>query len=265
MTLSPQIRAATLAGGANNQDRYVIGDGFVAVLDGATSSVPLAQDAGWYAEQLGDALRGTIGSSPTLPDAVERAIATVRDRHGLTAPTAPTSTVAIARWDETVVDTYVLGDTSVLLFGPEGTTLLVDRRMAQVAVEHRAAAAAHLADGRGYDTHHRQILTEIRAQEMAWRNRSGGYWIAGIEPEAAAHGLTRTVDRAGLRGLAIASDGIPAAVVDDEWPVTSPERLLQDCHDQERTDPVGRRRPRSKPHDDKTLVVVTFPADASKR
>ena len=45
------VRAATLAGASNNQDRFVVGDGFTAVLDGATSVAgDRSHDPGWYAE-----------------------------------------------------------------------------------------------------------------------------------------------------------------------------------------------------------------------
>lgn len=55
------IRAATLAGTSNNQDRYVVGDRFAAVLDGSTSVAgDRSHDPGWYAEQLAQALSESV-------------------------------------------------------------------------------------------------------------------------------------------------------------------------------------------------------------
>lgn len=55
------ITTATLAGSTNNQDRLVVGDGFAAVLDGATSVAgDRSHDPGWYAGQLALALRETV-------------------------------------------------------------------------------------------------------------------------------------------------------------------------------------------------------------
>lgn len=167
------IQAATLAGGSNNQDRYVMGDGFAVVLDGVTS---------------------------------------------------------------------VAGDRS-----------------------HDPAYRARLAAGHGYDVEHRALLLALQADQARRRNRPGGYWIAGAEPEAAAHGITTVEDRSGVAALLLASDGVdperhPEAttwrdLVGDAKRYGA-ARVLQDIHDAEAADPDGRRWPRSKRHDDKTLVVI---------
>ena len=263
------IRAATLAGASNNQDRYVVGDGFAAVLDGATSVAgDRSHDPGWYAEQLGHAISETMSSGGPIADAVADAIRMVRDAHGLTPDTSPTSTVAIARWSDDVVETYALGDSYVVALCADGTeSVYTDDRLDVVGAPERAAYRTRLAAGHGYDVDHRALLLALQAEQAQHRNRSGGYWIAGAEPEAGRHGIATAERRSGITALLLASDGVdperyPQAVdwrgLADDAHRYGAARVLQDIHDAEASDLDGHRWPRSKVHDDKTLVIVSF-------
>lgn len=68
-----KIRAATLAGGRNNQDRYSYGDGWAVVLDGASSlrtQIAPKTVGGTqinYAKHSADSCRGQVRISETLP------------------------------------------------------------------------------------------------------------------------------------------------------------------------------------------------------
>jgi hypothetical protein len=263
------VRAATLAGASNNQDRYVVGDGFAAVLDGATSVAgDRSHDPGWYAEQLAQAISETMPRRGPIADAVADAIRRVRDVHGLTPSTSPTSTVAIARWSDDVVETYALGDSYVVVVRADGTeSVHTDDRLEAVGAPERAAYRTRLAAGHGYDVGHRGLLLALQAEQAQHRNQPGGYWIAGAEPEAGHHGITTTDTRSGITALLLASDGVdperyPQAVdwrgLADDAHRYGEARVLQDIHDAEAVDLDGRRWPRSKPHDDKTLVTVSF-------
>ena len=82
-------------------------------------------------------------------------------------------------------------------------------------------------------------------------------------PVPTAAELARLLEADGV--LLLASDGVdpehhPEATtwrdLVDEARRYGAARVLQDIHDAEAADPDGRRWPRSKRHDDKTLVVV---------
>ncbi|MFC7023767.1 hypothetical protein ACFQHV_11510 [Promicromonospora thailandica] len=259
--------AATLAGASRNQDRYVIGERFAAVLDGATSVAgDRSHDPGWYAEQLADAIEKTVPQGGSLAGAVEEAIRAVRDAHGLTAETTPTSTVALARWSNDTVETYMLGDSYGVIFYADGTEAVhTDDRLDAVAVNERAAYRKRLAEGHGYDKGHRALMLDLQAEQARRCNRPEGYWIAGAHPEAARHGITSVEGRAGVSALVLASDGVdparhPEATtwhdLYDEARQHGPAHVLQRIHEAESTDPGGQRWPRAKLHDDKTLVCV---------
>ncbi|MGI5190384.1 hypothetical protein ACQEVI_19775 [Promicromonospora sp. CA-289599] len=261
--------AATLAGASRNQDRYVTGDRFAAVLDGATSVAgDRSHDPGWYAEQLADAIEKTVPQGGSLAGAVEEAIRAVCDAHGLTRDTTPTSTIALARWSDDTVETYMLGDSYGVVLYADGTEAVhTDDRLDTVAADERAAYRKRLAVGHGYDDDHRALLLDLQAEQARRCNRPGGYWIAGAQPEAARHGITTTEGRAGVSAFVLASDGVDPARHPDattwrdlynEARCDGAGATLRRIHDAETTDPDGRRWPRAKLHDDKTFVVVEF-------
>jgi serine/threonine protein phosphatase PrpC len=261
--------AATLAGASRNQDRYITGDCFAAVLDGATSVAgDRSHDPGWYAGQLADAIEKTVPQGGSLAGAVEEAIRAVRDAHGLTPETTPTSTVALARWSDDTVETYTLGDSYAVILYADGTEAVhTDDRLDAVAINERAAYRKRLAEGYGYDGGHRALLLDLQAEQARRCNRPDGYWIAGAQPEAARHGITSVEGRAGISALVLASDGVdparhPLATtwhdLYDEAIEHGLDQVLYRIHDAESDDPNGRRWPRSKAHDDKTLLAVSL-------
>ncbi|GGM34371.1 hypothetical protein GCM10010102_32400 [Promicromonospora citrea] len=247
----------------------MVGRGFAMVLDGATSVAgDRSHDPGWYAGRLADVLARELPGGRPIPDLVAAAIAEVRDTDGLKAETSPTCTVAIARWTDDVVEAYSLCDSLVVVLGTDGSEVVhTDDDLGAAVGARRAAYRARLAAGLGYDEGHRQLLVELQEVQARWRNRPGGYWVAGTEPEAAYHAVTSTVARVDVAGLVLATDGVdlerhPIArtwrEVYDEALRSGPEQVLHDLHAAEEADPDGRRWARSKRHDDKTLVVVPF-------
>lgn len=57
-------------------------------------------------------------------------------------------------------------------------------------------------------------------------------------------------------GVLAAADATSWRDLYDEATGSGPEQVLARIHDTEEVDPYGRRWPRSKRHDDKTLVTV---------
>lgn len=265
------IAAATRKGsGRTNQDRYLFGPNFAAVLDGASSfsDEPHQQDGGWYAETLAAKLRELLTDEPEdpLPRLVEHAIDAVATEHDLRPATSPTSTIALARWDDEHVEIYVLGDSTVAIIHPDGSeNAYSDDRMAAIGGDLRRAYRERLAAGKGFDDHHRQLLRSLQAEQATWRNRKDGYWISGANPEAGGHGLFRNVTIECVESLVLATDGVASGVTSYNlfqcWRTlceVEPESALDRVEASEMADVSGRRWPRSKTRDDKTLLIVTF-------
>ena len=255
-----------------NQDHAIVVDGALAVLDGATSWLPQDpdQDGGWYARTLGAELTLLLpGHDRSLADLLAEAIATIRDRHRLDPVHSPTSTVSILRWDDETLETLVLADSPVVVYPRSGDPDVVhDSRLDAVAAHQRRAYREHLRTGRRYGTSFEQLLVALQTEEGAWRNRDGGFWVAGAIPDAARHALVRRWDVGNIaRGVAL-TDGAAAGVTDygtDDWgtlgkalAAAGPSAVVDAVHSLEAGDPDGLAWPRSKRHDDKTIALVQF-------
>ena len=261
------VTAATLAGGDKNQDRYAYGDGWAFVLDGASSFVKTRpeHDGGWYADHLKQELSAglTVHSQRATPEIVEDAIRTVAGLHGDDADSCPTSTIALARWDTETVEVYLLGDSAAVLISVnDNEEVLADPRLAEVAPAIRGAYRSRIAAGHGFDERHRELLQSLQAKQAQVRNRADGYWIAGADPDAAHHGLTARRPLNEIECVILASDGAAAGLrygAFQSWSMLAKQPLdlaLQTVHMMEGQDGGGAKWPRSKPHDDKTVVCV---------
>lgn len=260
------ISAATLAGGERNQDRYAYGEGWAFVLDGASSfsRAKPEHDGGWYAERLMRALSKGLssGSSRSVSSVVSEAIQVTANAHGHDRDSCPTSTIALARWDKDHVETYVLGDTTAAAILQSGEEVLTDTRINAIADHIREGYRSRLAAGHGFDERHRESLVRLQMAQFEARNVPDGYWIAGADPIAADHGLTAKYPRSSTQALVLASDGAAAGMrygIFARWSQAlerTPHDVLGLVHSSEEMDPDALRWPRSKVHDDKTLVTI---------
>ncbi|WP_338750165.1 hypothetical protein [Janibacter alittae] len=264
------ISAATLAGGEKNQDRYAYGDDWAFVLDGASSFATdqPEHDGGWYAERLKNALVEELTSNPddATTDIVARAIDVAASAHD-DPETCPTSTIALARWSSETVEAYVLGDSTVALIGEGDETVLTNTRVADVAPSLRKEYRSRLRQGHGFDEEHRALLQDLQEHQAMARNRPGGYWIAGAEPKAANKADLIAVQRDTLTAIVLASDGAASCVTYKTVPTwgrfaaIGPHNAVHATHAIEAADSNASQWPRSKPHDDKTAIVIDLSGD----
>jgi serine/threonine protein phosphatase PrpC len=265
-----KVDAATLAGGSSNQDAYAVLEHALVVLDGASTYPPSTpgRDGGWYARTLLDVLCDRLpGFDSALACILTGAIAQIRDDHQL-HPGGPSSTVLVTRINDETLDFLVLGDSTLVIQHPDDTcTALTDDRLAHVAVAERQAYLQRLRDGGGYDSQHTHLLADVQAAQRLARNHPDGYWIAECDPEAARHGISRTLPIDQVKALLLLTDGAASGVttygVPNTWPelvrqvvLARPGQVLDDLHQLEETDPAGQRWPRAKPHDDKTAILL---------
>ena len=100
------------------------------------------------------------------------------------------------------------------------------------------------------------------------RNHEKGFWVAEANPQAAHHAVTHRIPLEQVARVVSMTDGASAGVDTYHTPPTwrealelietAPQSYLQYVHQIEASDPHGTRWPRTKTHDDKTLVVATF-------
>ncbi|HEX6341617.1 protein phosphatase 2C domain-containing protein [Umezawaea sp.] len=238
------IRTAERAApGRPTEDRVFTTANAVVVLDGVTSTRPPDNNGAWYAQTLGEELVDLLASGGDLADLLAAAINRVTTRHGLVPGDSPASTVAIARWTGTEVDTLVLADSPIITFG-RTTEVIADTRLAAL-----------------------RPITASRVPLL--RNRPNGYWVAEADPRAAHQAKRKTLPRSAVEKVIIATDGVSCAVDDyqifDTWQSVldlitekGPEAVLDRIRAAELSDPNHTRWPRTKTHDDQALALINF-------
>lgn len=234
------------------EDRVIALGNAVVLLDGATASHPGRPSPAWYADTLAHRIACGLRADPDAPlaDVLGAAIEWIRDEHRLTPRRAPSSTVAITRWTADRLDSLVLADSPIAVFGPstmDTYEVLADDRLAVLRDAGRLPTVA--------------AVDELR-------NTEGGFWVAEADPSAARHALvdSRPLDSVGA--VALASDGVSAGVDDYglfDWrelresaTKNGADAVLRAIRRAERGDPDRTRWPRGKVHDDQALAIVDF-------
>lgn len=118
----------------------------------------------------------------------------------------------------------------------------------------------HIEQAFRFNARHGEILQALPRVEAAHRNRIGGYWIAGENPQAANYAISGRISRHSTDGLLLCTDGFCGSSNEGLPPVVRPTE--SECLRRraiEKGDSSGTRWPRPKPHGDMT-VVRTVPA-----
>lgn len=253
-----------------NEDWWASSETVAIVLDGATirTDTGCVHGLPWFVRQLGTALFSAAQNVATpLPAAIKQAIEHVVDQHAdtcdLTHPGTPSAAIGIVRDTGDRIDWASLGDVTVLVDTiNDGVCMTSDNRVSYTAQDERAECDRHLL---GTDEKMNAIHA-MKPKELAARNIEGGYWIASVNPAAAKHALTGSVQRRAAQSFAVYSDGLARAF--DFGRATSASQLLDQLHRQgpaqtinavreaEREDPLGKAVPRNKATDDATAVVA---------
>jgi len=261
--------ATDSAPGRPNEDFAAASDDLVVVLDGAT--VPGALETGcshgtrWFARALGvEIFRLAEDSNRNLVDSLAEAIKDLADRHAHTCdvghPGHPSATVAILRETEDGFEYLVLADSTVAIETTASVQAITDDRLDHVATEYHDALNA----AKNGSTEHATAVSSLTLALRQYRNVTGGYWVAAVDPDAAYEAITGSVARNEVRSAAIMTDG--ASIICDrfgvlDWPQVfhrlheaGPMGLIRDVREQELSDSTGERWKRSKVHDDATAV-----------
>jgi hypothetical protein len=275
MIMTPRIEVAERPGvgldGAvrPSEDVVVVLPNAVVLLDGATSLDPDLPSGGWYASRLAGELAGRLAGYPDtdLADLLAAAIKTVARDHELTPGRSPSSTVALLRWTDDVIEGLVLADSPIVAITTGGVDVLADTRIDRMP--RGAGYRDRLSAGGGYDENHLAALQKAVETTARRRNVDGGFWVAEADPEAAHRAERRRWPRDNVSAVLMATDGVTCGLepygVFQDWQgihdlaaAEGPEAVLDRVRAAEQTDPNGTRWPRPKPHDDQALVIADF-------
>jgi hypothetical protein len=254
----------------SNEDFAAASPSVAVVLDGL--SAPPALGTGcihgtpWFVVQLGTLLMSAAATAAEEPlqDLVASAIRRVADSHvhtcDLEHPGTPSSSLAILREQDQIVEYLLLFDSVIVADGPSGLTVVTDRRVDAFAQQEHLATREHPIGSPA----HRDRVQQLVAAQRHHRNQPGGYWVAGAKPMAAYLAVTGSWLRAQVRRAALLSDGVSClvevyAAMDwtellDSLQQHGPAHIICRVRELEDADPTGARWPRYKRSDDATAA-----------
>ena len=259
----PILRAERSNGSRPTEDRIFTTKNAVMVLDGASQPEPTERNGAWIADQLGADLAKRLSSQPHLDlgEALESSIRQVTQQYEIRPNQSPSTTVAMVRWDASMVDVLVLCDSPVVVVDrSNGFHFIRDDRLDAIGKGDRPAI--------GFRTENPELWKELVDFQRSRRNQPEGYWVAEAVPEAARHAIRASFPFDEVAMILAMTDGVSAGVdcygVPADWQTAvdiaanEPAKLLDLVHSTEASDPEGRRWPRSKCHDDKAIAVLRF-------
>jgi hypothetical protein len=231
MVKTMHIARAQIPSTDQSDDRIVVAPHAIAVLDGASAFVPLPVQAASYADALGKRLIDLLATEQhtDLRTLLSNAIGHVAAQLGLRPGHSPSSTVSIVRERGKRVDVLVLGDSPVIVGTREAAHLIVDKRLDQLPTPERDLYRERLTTGSGFDEQHSALLADLQHHQAQYRNRTGGYWIAEADPDAATHANCYSFSRDSVNWVIVATDGaadpLQALGLDDWHALARGERV----------------------------------------
>lgn len=197
-------------------DRYVFdeGAGWAAVIDGATDVGPIRiypeaeSDAAKYADLLAAAFVAAPVGPDETPDAYfRRLLPSVSDAATKAArvpfkdvplSSCPTAAATWVRIASGRIEGATLGDSIAIVRTPEGAVTVIGEPGKPGDEQARA----------------RTILQRSEAERLKWlqdtravHNTPGGYWVFGVQPEAAAHIVHQSADAPAGSHVLMMTDG----------------------------------------------------------
>ncbi len=251
-----------------DDDRVLVMENAVIVLDGSSGSGDGSIKPGIFAERIGQYLAAEITQHPEtdLKICLEHALDKEITEFGLQSGVRPSTTISIFRLSHGQAEVLVLGDSPVVVGGTSFSQVITDSRIDDLDLEEVRKYRERLQSGSGYDPEHERLVAILRQRQGDYRNRPGGFWVACDDPKAAQHALVTRFDAAVVRWVVMATDGVAKPLMHlgwDDWGQIARldgaqlKVLLERCHRWEAEDDSdGVSPPRAKCHDDKTLVAI---------
>lgn len=254
-----------------SEDFVLAANNIAVVLDGLGTPAGLGtgcrHGTQWYVTQLGFLTSKHAATHPeqSLPDALAEAITDVNASHSSTCdlshPGTPSSSVTILRIHNHTIDYLVLHDSTIVLDGPSGSTVLTDVR-AHTVVQHQHLETQQHRIG---SPEHAEAVRHLVTAQRPLRNHNDGYWVAAATPNAAHQAISGSIERQHVVRAALLTDGASSLVDcyhDTTWSGLldtleehGPQKAIARVRELEKSDPEGIRWPRYKISDDATAAL----------
>lgn len=258
------FRVAQQPGDPNkpSEDRVFLTPNASIVLDGASQWIPLERTGGWIAEQLGRRLQAGLLEQPArdLVELLDAAVDDLITTFQLEPGKSPSTTVNIVRAIDDHLEVLVLCDSPVV-------TLATSGQLHEIRDERLAEATSRLERPSNPPRVHARAWRDYINAFEEQRNQPDGFWCVSASRQVGQHAVTAQFQLSAIEKVMAVTDGISVGVDRFGHPGSWNECFLladQDpslvatvVTDAENADHSRTRWPRTKIHDDKTIVVAT--------
>lgn len=261
-----RVEILNLPAPGKDQDAWRVGDGFVAVADGAT---PLRNEPSTDVREYADAALAALEAQghERAGRMVRLAILATR---GLAARHDPplSCTISLARTMPDGIELAMLGDSIAVVGDAQGRRRTIrDPRLTRVDDEVLARLAELLDSGASVPEARKAIAQDLDANRMGM-NRRDSYWSFSAEPAAGRHVYHRLISPDLVASILLCTDGFARLADMFGYPGGS-AALLKRC-EREGLESLGRqlrslegepdsllRHPRFSRFDDATAILLT--------
>lgn len=200
MVTHTQVALARLPERADD-DRVLVMENMVIVLDGSSGSGEGFIKPGVFAERIGQYLAAEINRNfeADLKLCLELALDKSKSEFGSYSDEGPSTTVSIFRHSHGQVEVLVLGDSPVIVGGTNFSQVITDSRLDDLNFDEMRKYRDRLQSGSGYDLEHERLVSILGQRQRYYRNRPGGFWVASGDPKAARCALVTRFDAADVR------------------------------------------------------------------
>jgi serine/threonine protein phosphatase PrpC len=208
--------------GEKNEDCVRIGENFTYVIDG-TNGITDKQvtekvtNGRWYVEELDKRLASRISN---LERDIEEILATIiselfdefeqkveQTDFELQQSETPSAFISIARWNESEIEIYSLGDCSALIKTESEVERFRNSKMVELEEQNLEKLQEFKQED---DLSHEEAMENIMPYYLEVKRRKdipGGWYSVGFNPKTPAKGETRKYDLESIKELILFTDG----------------------------------------------------------
>lgn len=292
-----RIEKTLREGTYTNEDLLSIQDGSAWVLDGTSGFSERSltdhpeSDGVWFVETANKYLKKEMDTETALPEiiatVIERVVIDLYDEVGI-EPTLeydhetpkvsdavnmhelPGATIGLVRWDESTLEYYSLGDSSILITTDETTEHHIEGGPQVFDAELRGRVGEYLQENpEATSDDVRSMALPLIRENRQYREIPGGFWCLGINPISATQAVVGQCPIDTVDHVSLFTDGLLDLVeifgVFDEWEDVASyiddrgtDAIVERVREAERDDLSMLQYPRLKPMDDVAVINLEF-------
>jgi hypothetical protein len=267
-------------GNHTKEDIANIGSNSTWVLDGATGLngrniiASAESDAQWYVKWWDRFLLNNLNNiENSIQDILKEGIDQIRNEFNahvgneeISNIDFPSSTLSIVRWQDNILEYFILGDGTLTIRQNCGTEVYRDKSI-NILDDKVYERMKYLINQQGQSLYQAKAnVIDMLVDHRLKKNTPDGYWILEFDERAIDNGLYERIEVKDEVEILLTSDGFsaisdkynryPIEKLIEEARVRGLDKIYKEIRDIELGDALGEKYPRFKIHDDSSAVYI---------